>query len=203
MSSVFKRSRGVIAAVSLLASIFAPTAWATTVRPLSFDEIAAQADVIALVATVNVRADWQTSAQGKHIVTTVTFRLERTLKGQIGQEFQLEFLGGNIAGIVMEVDSMPEFHVGGRDVLFLSANRNSVSPIVGLFQGRFRVEGDRAAGTEQILTNSGRPFIAAAATGGMNRLLSVPSSAAGGPVSYSQFEALVRQSVALGPAVTR
>ena len=188
-------------AVCLLAGVLAPAAWATTVRPLSFEEMAAQAEAIALVDTVNVRADWQTSAQGKHIVTTVTFRVERTLKGQVEPEFQLEFLGGNIAGIVMEVDGMPEFHVGGRDVLFLSANRKSVSPIVGLFQGRFRVEGDRAAGTERVLTSNSRPFIAASA--GLNRLLSVPASTADGPVSYSQFEALVLRTVAQGPAVAR
>lgn len=77
----------------------------------------ARAGAIALVETVSVRSDWQTHAQGKHIVTTVRFKVERTLKGQAGQELQLEFLGGTIGGLTMEVDGMPQFQVGDRDVL--------------------------------------------------------------------------------------
>lgn len=172
----------------------AATASATSVRSLSFDEIAVQADLIVLVETASVRSDWQTSPQGKHIVTIVTFKVERTLKGQPSQQLQLEFLGGNIGGLVMEVDGMPQFQAGDRDVLFVSPHRNSVSPVVGLSQGRFRVERDRAAGTDRVLMSDRTPFVPASA--GVNRFLSAPLASLVRPLTYSQFESLVAQTLA-------
>ncbi len=179
----------------------AAAASATGVIPLSFDEIAGRAGAIALVETVRVRSDWRTSPQGKHIVTVVTFKVERTIKGQVGQQLEVEFLGGAIGGLVMDVDGMPQFRAGDRDVLFLSPNRNSVAPIVGLFQGRFRVERDRAAGTERILTHSGAPFLPASA--GIRTLLSAPLRSPGRSLSYSQFESLVVQTLAQSTPATR
>lgn len=175
------------------------TPQATTVRPLSFEQIAARADTIVLVQTVSVRSDWRTSEHGKHIITVVRFKIERALKGQVAQELQLKFLGGNIGGLVMEVDGVPAFEVGDRDVLFLSANRTSVSPVVGLFQGRFRVERDRATGIDRVLTYNRQPFTAAGAIG-VQRLLARPASSSG-PLSYAQFEALVLNTIAQAPAV--
>lgn len=171
----------------------AVAAAATSVVPLSFEEMAARASAIALVQTVNVRSDWRTSPQGKHIVTVVTFRVERGLKGQPGQDLQLELLGGRIGSVVMDVDGMPQFHLGDRDVLFLSPNRASMAPIVGLFQGRFRVVGDQRSGTERVLTHDSKPFTLAAA--GASRLRATLLSPVR-PLSYSQFESLVLDSAA-------
>jgi len=165
---------------------------ASSVIPLTFDEIAERAHAIALVETVSVRPDWRTHPQGTHIVTVVTFKLERGLKGQLAQQFEVEFLGGRIGSVGMEVDGMPQFTAGDHDVLFLSKNLRSVAPIVGLYQGRFRVTGDRAKGTDQVLTHDGRPFTVA--TAGPARLRSTLFS----PVralSYAQFESLVVQGV--------
>ena len=173
----------------------AGTALATDVLPLSFDDITARAGAIALVETVNVRSDWRTSPQGRHIVTVVTFRVERGLKGQLGHELQLELLGGVIGSIGMDVDGMPQFRVGDRDVLFLSPNPNSVAPIVGLYQGRFRVEGDRAAGTDRILTHDRKPFTVA--TAGAHRLRTTLLSPIR-PLSYAQFESLIVQGDVVG-----
>ncbi|MGE0394811.1 MAG: hypothetical protein AB7P67_14690, partial [Vicinamibacterales bacterium] len=120
------------------------------------------------------------------------FRLERGLKGQLAQQFDIEFLGGQIGSVAMEVDGMPQFTVGDHDVLFLSKNRQSVAPIVGLYQGRFRVVGDRAKGTDQVLTHDGRPFtVATAGPARMRGTLFSPVRA----LSYAQFESLVVQGL--------
>ncbi len=120
----------------------------------------------------------------------MTFRVERGLKGQLGRELQLELLGGVVGSIGMDVDGMPQFRAGDRDVLFLSHNRQSVSPIVGLYQGRFRVVGDRAAGTDRILTHDEKPFTIA--TAGPHRLRTTLLSPIR-PLSYAQFESLILQ----------
>lgn len=171
-----------------LAALFSATLSASSVLPLTFDELTERAAAIALVETVQVRPDWRTHARGKHIVTVVTFRLERGLKGRLAPQFDVEFLGGRIGSVGMEVDGMPQFAVGEHDVLFLSKNLQGVAPIVGLYQGRFRVAGDRAQGTDQMLTHDGRPFtVATAGPARMRATLFSPVRA----LSYAQFEALV------------
>jgi hypothetical protein len=169
------------------------TGWATTVRLLSFEEIVTTAERIFLGQVINVRPTWQTSSQGKHIVSVVTFKVERVLKGQIGPEIQLEFLGGDIGGLVMEVVGMPQFRVGDRDVLFLSATPRAVSPLVGFYHGRFRVADDRANRTTRVLTHAGQPVTrGSAGTFGTRSVL--PQSS--GAMTYGDFEALVLQTLA-------
>lgn len=184
-----RRCAGLLWCLGLLCGT---TLFASSVLPLAFDEITERAAAIALVETVQVRADWRTHPQGKHIVTVVTFKVERGLKGQLAQQFEVEFLGGRIGSVGMDVDGMPQFAAGDHDVLFLSRNLHSVAPIVGLYQGRFRVVGDRAKGTDQVLTHDGRPFtVATAGPARMRATLFSPVRA----LSYAQFESLVVQGV--------
>ena len=180
--------------VCLLVVLFATSAAsATTVRNLSFEEIVTSAERIFLGQVVNVRPTWQTSADGKHIVSIVTFKVERVLKGQFGPEIQLEFLGGDIGGLVMEVVGMPQFQVGDRDVLFLSATPRAVSPLVGFYHGRFRIADDRVNRTTRVLSHDGQAFTSLS-TGAISRR-SVLSQAPA-PMTYAEFEALVLQTLA-------
>lgn len=165
---------------------------AQAVRSLSFEEIVTTADRVFLGQVVAVRPTWETSPQGKHIVSVVTFKVDRVLKGQFGPEIQLEFLGGDIGGLVMEVDGMPQFRAGDRDVLFLSATPRAVSPLVGFHQGRFRIADDRVNRTTRVLTHDGRAFTSL--SGDISRRSVLPR--APGPMAYADFEALVLQTLA-------
>jgi hypothetical protein len=179
------------ALVCLAAFVSTGSAHSASVVPTTFDEMVVRAGTIFLGEAVNVRSDWETSSRGKHIVTTVTFKVERVLKGEAPAQVQLQFLGGDIGGLVMEVDGMPTFRVGDRDVLFVSPTRNAISPLVGFSNGRFRVTRGRS-GDARVLTHDGRPFVAAAASASRSRtLMSAPAT----PSSYEQFEALVLQSL--------
>ena len=176
----------------------APSA-STTVLPLAFDDIVARAETAFLGEAVRLRPDWRTTSRGKYIVTTVTFRTVRVLKGRVGAEVQLDFPGGEIGGLRMEVDQMPAFAVGDRDVLFLEGDRR-VSPIVGFNNGRFRVIADRAGGPARVLMHDGRPFTAGSLPGAAARsLLRRPD----GAMTYADFESLVLQTVAGSASVAR
>jgi hypothetical protein len=174
------------ALIALLAAT--PAAFSTTVVPVSFDRLVESAQSIFLAETIDVRSDWRTSSQGRHIVTTVTFKVERVLKGQVAAETRLEFLGGEIAGLVMEVDRVPRFRVGNRDVLFASGVANAVSPLVGFDSGRFPVSTDRSGRAARITMHDGRPFAPALSATSRTRSL-LPRNATA--TTYDEFESLV------------
>ena len=124
----------------------------------TFDELVARAESVFLGRVVALRSTWVDSRAGRAIVTDVTFAIERTVKGTVYAERSLEFLGGTIGDDTLRVSGMPEFHVGDRDVLFVSETGRPVSPLVGFMYGRFRVVRDARTGTELVRTHDGRPL---------------------------------------------
>jgi len=134
------------------------TAAPTSVVAPTFDELVARAESVFLGRVVALRSTWVDSRAGRAIVTDVTFAIERTVKGTVYAERSLEFLGGTIGDDTLRVSGMPEFHVGDRDVLFVSETGRPVSPLVGFMYGRFRVVRDARTGTELVRTHDGRPL---------------------------------------------
>jgi hypothetical protein len=130
----------------------------TSVVAPTFDELVARAESVFVARVVALRSAWVDSRAGRAIVTDVTFAIERTVKGPVYAERSLEFLGGTVGDDTLRVSGMPEFHVGDRDVLFVSDTGRPVSPLVGFMYGRFRVLRDPRTGTEVIRTHDGRPL---------------------------------------------
>ena len=150
--------------LSLIGSLaFAVAAGSTTVIPPSFDALVSGASTIFVGEAVAERAVWVSTRQGRAIRTAVTFKVEDVWKGTAGAVTQLEFLGGTIDGITMEVAGMPTFTRGQRSVLFV-APRRQVSPLVGFMHGRFRVERDHA-GVDRVRTHDGRSLATTAQIG--------------------------------------
>ena len=126
------------AAAPQAASVIAPT----------FDAMVARAQTVFVGETVDVRSRWVSTPSGRAIVTVVTFKVVRTLKGELGAQTQLEFLGGTVGEYRMEIPGMPKFRLGDEDVLFVDERGDPVSPVVGFMHGRFRVLED--AGTRRL-----------------------------------------------------
>jgi hypothetical protein len=128
---------------------------------------------------------------GRTIITQVSFDVERVLKGRIGARTQLTFLGGTIGDETLHVADMPQFRVGDRDLLFLSGDQRSISPLVAFAYGRFRIVRDVASGAEMIRTHDGRPLVSTADLGRpLTPLLRLPRT-----LTLSDFESAVRQRV--------
>ena len=130
----------------------------TSVVAPTFDELVARAESVFLGRVVALRSTWVDSRAGRAIVTDVTFAIERTVKGTVYAERSLEFLGGTVGDDTLRVSGMPEFHVGDRDVLFVSETGRPISPLVGFTYGRFRVVRDTRTGTDLVRTHDGRPL---------------------------------------------
>jgi hypothetical protein len=144
---------------------FAASARPTTIIAPTFQELVARAEQVVVAQVAARRSTWVSSRSGRAIVTDVTFLIERTIKGSVYTERALEFLGGTVGDDTLEVDGMPEFRVGDRDVLFIRDSGRPASPIVGFMYGRFRIVRDGVTGVETIRTHDGRPLASLADVG--------------------------------------
>jgi hypothetical protein len=131
---------------------------ASIVPPVDFDTIVRRADLIFTGEVLRVEPRWVTTSAGRSIVTTVTFRVERVFKGDARDSVSLEFLGGRLGDVGLEVPGSPRFQPGQRDVICARGGEARVSPIVGFNQGRFRVNRDPATGRDYVTTHAGHAF---------------------------------------------
>ena len=143
--------------------VFAGVAGSTTVIPPTFDALVNSATSVFVGEAITVRSRWAAAPRGRVIMTDVTFKVEEVWKGNLGAVTMLEFMGGTIDGLTMEVVGMPEFAVGQRNVLFVSGER-SVSPLVGFMYGRMKIERD-FSGVDRVRTHDGRSLGSTAQVG--------------------------------------
>ena len=120
----------------------------------TFDQLVADAGSFVLTVVLETKSVWRQLPQKRVIVTEVTVRVDRTLKGGADAVMTLTLLGGTVGDVTQRAAGVPRFLVGDTDVLFLAASRSVVSPIVGMSRGRFRVVmGHGGAG--RYVANSG------------------------------------------------
>jgi len=174
--------------------LMAGVARSTTVIPPTFESLVSSANTIFVGEVMNVQSAWVSTRQGRAIKTYVTFRVEDVWKGSVGAVTQLEFLGGTVDGTTMEVVGMPTFRDGQRGVLFVSGER-AVSPLVGFWHGRLRIERDHT-GVDRVRTHDGRSLGHPAELGPQrpSYMLSIT------PMRLSDLETAVRGRVLAGRA---
>ena len=172
-----------------------------TVRVPTLSALTSRAERIVVGEVIEVRCERET-VRGEDVpITLVTVRVARTLKGAAASQMVLEFLGGRLDAQSLDVFDLPRFAVGDRDVLFLEPASRSVSPLVGLMHGRFRLVAAEEAPRERVAAHDGRLLTyadlaedeAGAAT---RRSASAPIR----PVSVATFETKVLELVARGAA---
>ncbi|MBI5767537.1 MAG: hypothetical protein HZA93_07060 [Verrucomicrobia bacterium] len=175
------RSRLLIHVFALsLAVLFGPTTRAMSVVPPTADQLVAAADTIVRGVVTEVRTEEFDSPQGRGIRTLVTLKVERALKGTPGDTITLSLLGGKFGRRTLRIVGMPEFHVGARQLVFISGNGTSVCPLVSGGHGRYHVQQDAATGRTYVARDNGLPLESAdeisvpldAATAALSRLKS-------------------------------
>lgn len=144
------------AAIALLTPA-ASTRAASVIAP-TFDAMVARAQAVFVGETIDARSRWVETPSGRAIVTVVTFKVVRVLKGELGAQTQLEFLGGTVGEYRMEIPGMPKFRVGDEDVLFVDERGQPVSPVVGFMHGRFRVLEDGGTRRRSVARHNFEPL---------------------------------------------
>ena len=138
-------------------SLLTRPAWATTVLETSFATLVRDAEVIAVGTVTAIETEWD--AEQEAPFTLVTFSDLEVLKGDNTQtELTLHFLGGPTPdGLIMEVAGTPQFSLGERVVIFSIGNRQQIVPLVGMWQGVYRVVLDAERGIETIHNHASQP----------------------------------------------
>ena len=153
-----RNGAGLALAAALAVAVTAGAPRAASVIAPTFDAMVTRAQAVFVGETVGVQSRWVSTSSGRAIVTVVTFKVVRTLKGGLGAQTQLEFLGGTVGEDRMEIPGMPQFRVGDEDVLFVDERGQPVSPVVGFMHGRFRVLQDPATGRRSVARHNFEPL---------------------------------------------
>ena len=177
----------------------APCALATTVESMTFSEVVDGAEVIAVGAVTAVVNTWDPE-RGTPF-TEVTFSGLEVLKGEVaGTELTLRFLGGSLpGGSTLVVAGMPQFAAGDRAVLFSTGNGIEACPLVGWWQGLYRLFYDAGQDAFTVADHSGRAVVGI--DGGLGRMEASLSTAANdeetiaGALTLDEFRSVVRSAV--------
>lgn len=189
----------VIVSIVVVVLSGAPRSAATTVRAISFEDLVAKSETIIRGEAVAVTSQLRDRSPDAPIVTRVTIRVLKTLKGSPSPQVDLEFLGGSYGGRTLALSDMPRFEVGDKAFLFINAVGRPMSPLVGFFAGRWPICVDAFTRREYVTTFDGRALSsvhildnrAAASLDGLRPL----GSAA---LSPSEAEIQIRNQVAVG-----
>ena len=191
--------------VCVIAGLFLSTAKATTVIPPTFEEMADRADLVFVGKVVGSRAEWRSVGTDRVIFTLVEFETAAVLKGNAGLSVTLQFLGGTVGGVTLEVADVPRFNTGDRVFLFVEGNGVQFCPLVGVFHGRLGVRRDEKSGRDIVVTHDGKALrdvaeIGAGESGelgGKRRRLSIPAER--GPMSVEDFKERIRSHLTRNP----
>ncbi|HTD67624.1 MAG TPA: hypothetical protein VK846_13945 [Candidatus Limnocylindria bacterium] len=126
---------------------------ATVIAP-SFDQLVESADLIFTGQTRSQRSEWRNIGGQKSIVTLVSFRVSAVHKGRADSVVTLQFLGGAVGDVTLDVSDMPKFRKGERVVLFVQKNGANASPLIGFYHGKFSLQSD-ATGRETVWKHDG------------------------------------------------
>jgi hypothetical protein len=120
-----------------LCTLLAANAHATVVPAVGLDRMVSESELIVRGTVSDVEPRW--SDEDSTIYTYVTFDQVDVIAGEHAGPLTLRFEGGQIGDHRVEVDGMPTFRKGEEEILFVRGGQRGSSPVVGLFQGRFKV----------------------------------------------------------------
>lgn len=139
----------ILIAALLTLALAAPAA-ATTVVPMSVEELTRASSNVVRARAIESHSEWNT--QHTLIYTYTRFQLLSTLKGESSTEFVVRQLGGHAEGYTQKVSGVRHFTAGEEVVLFLRPSEASgMFAVTGLFQGNFAVR--RSPQGEALVSN--------------------------------------------------
>lgn len=135
----------------ILFALFTMHLFATSVIPMSVEQLAESSTNIVRVRALSSESSWD--AEHAHIYTFTHLQPLENLKGVTSAEIVVRQMGGRVGNIEQRVSGVRRWRVGDESVLFLRPSEvgNGVMAVVGLFQGNFAVK--RISVTEAVASN--------------------------------------------------
>ena len=133
---------------------------ASTVLKVTFSQAVDRAELIAVGTVSAIEEIWD--AERGLPFTDVTFSDVEILKGTAPSgELTLRFLGGRLPnGLTLTISGMPRFAVKEQAVVFSSGNGVYACPLVGWWQGLYRVVFDFERNDRIVADHGGRRVVA-------------------------------------------
>jgi len=135
-----RRSLVVVFVISLLTV----TTSATTVVPLSFEQLVNESQSVVYGRVSDVRAQW--TADRRFIESVVTIEILRGMKGTARESIAFTVPGGQVGRYLNVIPGAPSFATGDTAVFFLTGQGARLPVTTGLTQGVYRVRRDEASG---------------------------------------------------------
>jgi hypothetical protein len=139
----------ILASVVLLASV--SLVGATTLVRMDFGDLARDADAIIVGTVTDIQGEWGPDRNFIH--SNVTIRVERSMRGNTGDQIVLRNPGGIVAGVGQRAEGVADFEVGERVMLFLTSWEDGALKVLGYTQGKSRVVVD-GQGRERLVGGS-------------------------------------------------
>ena len=132
--------------LTILLSLFAITpTLATTVSPLSFEQLVKESSAVVYGRVVDVRPQW--TADRRFIESVVSVEVITGMKGSAGERIAFTVPGGQVGRSLNVIPGAPVFAPGDLAVFFLTAHGARLPVTTGLTQGIYRVQRDAASGS--------------------------------------------------------
>ncbi len=114
-------------------------------RAITADELAKQAEVVAVARVSQVKSEWNESHS--MIRTRVTMAVNEFLKGpQAGTSLTVYVPGGEVGDVGELYTHVPSFRENEHVVVFLEKGRDGAFRVSGGTQGKYVIENDRTTG---------------------------------------------------------
>ena len=138
-------------ALGLTLALLTSGAMATTVIPMSVEELTRVASQIVEARALSARSEW--NPEQSLIYTYTKFQVTRGLKGMAAQTIVVKQLGGSAGGYTQKVAGVHHAQPGEEALLFLRPSEagDGTYVVVGLVQGNFRVF--RGSNGEALVSN--------------------------------------------------
>lgn len=107
---------------------------ATSVRPLTVQQLASGADEIVYAKVKRVESFWT----GQKIETDVTLASSEVWKGSPARDVVVRVPGGTVGGITMRCSEAPTFRMSDDVVCFLKS-KGATKEVYGWFRGQYTV----------------------------------------------------------------
>ena len=129
------------------------TAHATTMQHLETRDLVVGSSEVVIGEVEGTRSYWNPAHT--RILTDVSVRVSRALKGDPGTRLTLTQLGGEVDGVRVTVHGAPAFRAGEEALVFVWRDSKGRAQVNGLAQGKFEITRDPATGEARVERGAG------------------------------------------------
>lgn len=123
--------------------------YALSVKSKTFDQLVLESDEVIQGRVVSIESRFGEGNLSHHIFTYIEFSdlmvIDET-NDQVGGSYQLRIVGGRVGPVIQAFPGLPSFDVGQSYVLFVRGNGRELFPLVGVYQGVYKVISDDQGG---------------------------------------------------------